>query len=480
MKATTSIKLRNYQQDLVDKIYARWQQGDRKIMAQCPTGGGKTIIFTEIARQFIAKGTRVLILAHRQELIIQAANKVQEIIGVEPGIIKNGFKPNYEALIQIGSIQSVVSPSRLSQLTKVGLVIIDESHHFNLNNSYGKILFQFSNAYILGVSATPIRLDGKGFDNYFDSLVYGISVQELINRGYLCPFKLYAAEHQMKTEGIKNCNGDYSLSQLAKENNAIKLSGQLVKTYRQYADNKKTIVFAINVEHSRDIVKAYKRSGINAAHLDSKCSVKERQTILKQFAQGEIKVLSNCELFTEGFDLPSLEAVQIARPTKSLSLWLQMVGRVLRPSEGKKLALILDHTDNYLIHELPNHPRVWTLDGKPKEPRQIKNNRQCSTIEKIDKEIIESGQKLTAVVVSEDEQWQSAFREIVELQQSRNYRRQWVYYQVKKMNAPLHVWQMCGKYLGYKPGWAYYQFKEQQQSNSHLTREGNFRVLIGN
>ena len=461
---TTNFKLRDYQRDLIEKIYSCWQQGERRVMAQCPTGGGKTIIFTAIANNLARQNKKVLILAHRQELIAQAVNKVRDIIGVEPGIIKSGFTPDYDAPIQIGSVQSLVSPSRLSKLANIGLVVIDEAHHFNLKNSYARIVNQFSNAHVLGVTATPQRLDGKGFDDYFESLVCGISVQELINLGYLCPFKLYAAEQQMRTEGIKTANGDYSLSQLAAENNIVQLSGQLVKTYCQYADGKRTIVFAINVEHSQKIVEAYRRAGIPAAHLDGKSPAGERQEVLEQFASGKIKVLSNCQLFTEGFDLPSLEVVQIARPTQSLSLWLQMVGRVLRPSKGKELALILDHTGNYLIHKLPDHPRIWTLDGKPKEVKPLLNHKtdhkklQAST-----REIVESEQELKAVVVNSKEQWRSAFQEMVKLQQSRKYQKGWIYYELKKMNVPLFVWQMCGEYLGYKPGWAYYQFGEQQQ-----------------
>ena len=371
-----NLQLRNYQRDLIGKIYNCWQQGDRRVMAQCPTGGGKTICFTVIAQRFITQGTRVLILAHRQELITQAINKIRDIIGVEPGIVKSGFKSDYKALIQIGSIQSIVSPTRLSQLKDIGLVIIDEAHHFNLKNSYGKILNRFPDAYVLGVTATPQRLDGKGFDDYFESLVTGVSVQELIDLSYLSPFKLYAAEDCMKTDGVKSSNGDYSLSQLAAENDVVQLSGQLVETYLQYASSKKAIVFAINVKHSRKIIEAYRTAGISAEHLDGKSTTEKRQEVLGQFARGEIKVLSNCELFTEGFDLPSLEAVQIARPTKSLSLWLQMVGRVLRPNEGKELALILDHTDNYLIHKLPNQPRIWTLDGKAKEVKPLQKQKK--------------------------------------------------------------------------------------------------------
>lgn len=457
-----AFQLRDYQQDLVSKIYSQWQQGDRRVMAQCPTGGGKTICFTEIARQFIERGGRVLILAHRQELIIQAANKIRDIIGIEPGIVKAGFKPDFDSSVQVGSVQSVVSKTRLKHLADIDLIIVDEVHHFNLKNSYGKILSQFFNAYVLGVTATPKRLDGKGFEDYFDSLVCGIQTKELIDRRYLSTFKLFAAENQMSTDGVKTRTGDYSLSQLAEQNNVIELAGNLIDTYRTYADGLKTIVFAINVEHSKAIASAYNSAGISAAHLDGTYSNDERQATLKRFAEGEIKVLSNCALFTEGFDLPTLEAVQIARPTQSLSLWLQMVGRVLRPSAGKELALILDHTNNYMVHGLPDRPRIWTLDGKPEKPKHEPGiEREALEESKSEKQIVESSQQLTEIAVTIERQWQKAFTELVQLQRERGYRKRWIYYQLQETNPPLSIWQICGEYLGYKPGWAYYQFQEQ-------------------
>jgi len=308
-----TFQLRDYQQDLIAKIFAFWQSGNKRVMAQCPTGAGKTICFTYIARKFIGQKTRVLILAHREELIVQAIGKTRDIIGIKSGVIKNGFKPNYDALIQIGSVQSVVSPTRLEKLKNIGLVIIDEAHHFNLKNSYGKILSQFPDALVLGVTATPRRLDGKGFEDYFDSLVCGISVRELIDQGYLSQFELYAAKNEMKTEGIKTNNGDFSISELAIQNDVIELAGNLIDTYRTHADGLKTIVFAINIQHSQAIAAAYNKAGISAAHLDGNSTAEQRRLILQRFAAGDIKVLSNCQLFTEGFDLPSLEAVQIAR-----------------------------------------------------------------------------------------------------------------------------------------------------------------------
>ncbi|MEL6499861.1 MAG: DEAD/DEAH box helicase [Cyanobacteria bacterium J06623_1] len=459
----TTFQLRDYQQSLISQIYARWEIGDNRVMAQCPTGGGKTICFTAIASEFTQRNSRVLILAHRQELITQAANKTRDIVGIEPGIIKSGYQPDYSAAIQVGSVQSVVSPKRLSQLDDIGLVIIDEAHHFNLKNSYGKILEQYPEARVLGVTATPKRLDGKGFEDYFDILVCGIQTKELIDRGYLSPFKLFAAEQQMKTKGIKTRSGDYRLSELARENDVVELSGNLVNNYQKYANGLKTIVFAINVAHSMAIAQAYNEAGIPAAHLDGTSSADQRQAVLERFAAGEIKVLSNCALFTEGFDLPSLEAIQIARPTKSLSLWLQMVGRVLRPSAGKELALILDHTDNYLIHGLPDRPRAWTLDGKPKPELSFASDRQSEpdpSEESTEKEIVESKQQLIEVVTTLEQQWRSAFAELVETQMERGYKKQWVYYRLKEMNPPLQIWQMCGEYLGYKPGWAFYQARK--------------------
>jgi superfamily II DNA or RNA helicase/biotin operon repressor len=384
----TSVLLRDYQQSLVQKIYEAWADGKKKVIAQLPVGAGKTICFAQIAKDFALKKEGVLVLAHRQELIEQATAKIIEATGLEVGIIKNGVKPNYSAPIQVASVQSL--GSRLSHLGSIGLVICDEAHH-SVAKSWRSILSHFPDQYILGVTATPIRLDGSGFIDQYDVLIQGASVQQLMGGGVLSQYKLYAAPQAMSTESVKKQNGDYSISDLAKQNNIIELSGHLIESYRRHANRLQAVVFAINIEHSKAIADRYKQEGITAAHLDGKTPAKERSETIAAFRRGEIKILTNCNLFDEGFDLPSLGCVQIARPTQSLSKYMQMLGRGARSFEGKEYAIYIDHTQNYLIHGLPDASREWSLDGVKSDLRPIgqsENNQitQLADIEEEDRE----------------------------------------------------------------------------------------------
>lgn len=460
---TATLKLRLYQQSLISEIYGQWESGQRSVMAQLPTGGGKTILFGAIAREFYQR-EQVLILAHREELITQAADKVGAIAGCEVGIIKAGYEFNPYAPIQVASVQTLVN--RLNWLECPGLIVIDEGHHATAA-SYRKILEAYPDSYQLGVSATPCRLDGSGFDDLFDALVCGPSVAELIQQGHLSSFKLYANESPMLTQGARAAGGDFSAGDVARLNNVVELAGNLIGSYRQHCDGKRCIVFAINVEHSREIAARYRAAGIPAEHLDGATPADERRQTLARFAAGEIKVLSNCLLFTEGFDLPELDAVQIARPTKSLSLWLQMVGRALRTSPGKDYAVILDHTQNWQIHGLPTRPRFWTLDGvKPIEnsKRILQKRQPDGTVEESIVEVIESDSPLAIVEDDPQWEWQAALADLLRTAKERGYQPGWTYYQLRKLKPPLSIWQEYARLRGYKPGWAWHKFSEQQQS----------------
>jgi superfamily II DNA or RNA helicase len=457
-----ALALRDYQQALISEIYHQWQSGQRNVLAQLPTGGGKTIVFGEIAREF-HQHEQVLILAHRDELIRQAADKVRTICGCEVGIIKSGEDFHPDAPVQVASVQSLVN--RLNWLECPGLIVIDEAHHVTAA-SYRKILDAYPDSYRLGVTATPARLDGGGFEDLFDSLVCGPSVSDLIEPGYLSPFLLYADSSPMQTHGARSSGGDYRSSDVARLNDAVELSGNLIASYRQHCDGKRCIVFAINVEHSEEIAARYQEAGIPAAHLDGNTPVTQRRQTLERFAAGEIQVLSNCALFTEGFDLPALDAVQIARPTQSLTMWLQMLGRALRPAAGKEYAVILDHTKNWAIHGLPSRPRLWTLEGvrDTAATQRIRPRRHPDgLIEEF--EAIESDAALEAVEDDRVEQVSFAvLADLLEIQRARGYRRGWVYYQLRKLKPPLPVWQEYGRLRGYKPGWAWHKYQEQQQA----------------
>lgn len=467
LRKNRKMKLRPYQNDLYSNVFQAFTEA-RRIMLQLATGGGKTVLFSAIALDLIKRGYKVLILAHRTELIVQAAEKLGAIAaGVEIGIIKAGYKPNYHAPIQVASVQSLKRRLHHLNPNEFGLVIIDEAHHATAT-TYRHILDHFPESYQLGVTATPIRTNGEGFADLFDDLICGVTVEELIKQGHLSPFKLYAAPNAMNTKGARTKQGDYSSKDIAKLNDIGTLAGDLLQTYRQYANGLSCVVFAVNVAHSQAIANRYNAAGIPAKHLDGNTPQGEREETLAAFRRGEIKVISNVGLFTEGLDIPSLMAVQIARPTKSLSLWLQMIGRVLRIFEGKNHAIILDHTLNYAIHGLPTRRRVWSLFGV--EQQQEKIERLLSgevVIVEEPLEITETPIQLVEIVEDEDgdrpDFWEQWLAEQIRVLEFRGYKKHWLYYRLKDEKPPLEVWRKAADYLGYQQGWAWHKFNEHCQ-----------------
>ena len=464
------MQLRDYQQDLHSKVFESFTEW-RRVMLQLPTGGGKTVLFSAISFDFIRRGYKILVLAHRTELITQAAEKLAVIIpDTEIGIIKAGYKPNYHAPIQVASVQSVKRRLHHLKPEEFGLVVIDEAHH-STAATYRHILDHFPESYQLGVTATPIRTNGEGFADLFDVLINGITVNELIRLGYLSPFKLYAAPNSMITKGAKVKQGDFSSKDIARLNNIVELAGDLVQSYRQYAAGLSCVVFAVNVAHSMAIAQRYNAAGIPAAHLDGKTPKDEREATLAAFRRGDLKVISNVGLFTEGLDIPSLMAVQIARPTKSLSLWLQMVGRVLRVCEGKDHAIILDHTKNYAIHGLPTRRRVWSLLGVEQEKQNTRRNID-GLIEVIEEPVIVEEKPVKLIEIVEDEDgdrhdfWEQWWAEQLRVQQFRGYKKQWIYFQLVEEKPPLEIWRKAAEYLEYKEGWAWHKWREHCENTA--------------
>ena len=362
--------LRDYQVDLIAQIEAAIAQGHRRIMLQLPTGAGKTRCFVELVKNHrfapYADGVHnCLIIAHRKELIEQAIEALGRELGTtsDIGVIKAGYTPDSSCPIQVASIQTLIR----RKFPPAGLVIVDEAHHATAK-TYETILKHYSQSIILGVTATPIRTDGKGFKDRFDILIKGPSIRELTAKQHLCPFRLFAYYIQrINLRNVSTRAGDYDLHQLADAVATSQVRADLVKTWEQYARGKRTVIFAVNTKLSKEYTEAYCRAGYAAEHIDGETPEAERTAILTRFREGETQILCNCNIVTEGFDLPEMECVQIVRPTKSLCLWLQMVGRSLRYSEGKIAAIILDHTDNYLRLGLPDAERNWTLNGIDRE-----------------------------------------------------------------------------------------------------------------
>ncbi len=493
-----AFKLRDYQQELVAKTFDCWEAGRRRVMAQLPTGAGKTVIFSEIAAGFVARGEGVLVVAHREELLLQAREKLAAVVDVPIGMIKAGYRSDPAAALQVGSIQTLAR--RLDSLPPAALVIIDEAHHA-ASSTYLELLRHYESAYILGVTATPARIDGQGFKFVFDELILGRSVAQLIAAGHLCPYRLFAAPKAIDTSGVTVVAGEYNQRQLAEAVNTRLVMGDLIEAWRKYASDKKTVVFAVNVAHSQAITAAYLAAGISAEHLDGDTPAPERVAILERFRQGETIILSNCGIISEGFDVPSIEAIQCVRPTRSLNLWLQMIGRSLRPASGKSHAIVIDHTQNWAFHGLPDDDRDWSL-----EPTSLRTRRyavECPVCSHIFRPL---GRELAALIadcpncgtrlqllelegegcyearlIELDEAapmeeipldvqplvWHK-LQELRSQQLERKLKPIWVYYSLRDSFDCLSYGDLreCAKILGYKPGWAWYKWQELQQSQS--------------
>jgi superfamily II DNA or RNA helicase len=421
------MELRTYQKRLIFQILDAWQRKKRRVIAVAPTGSGKTVIFAKLLEEYLRHHPeQVLIVAHREELILQARSKIENVTELPIGIIKYGYKPDLTSPIQIASIQTLASNLDLEIEPK--LIVIDEVHHA-VADSYRNLLRQFPTSFVLGVTATPIRTDGQGFDDLFDELITGPSVAELIQQGYLAPFKVFGAK-QIQIKDTKITNGDYSRSSLVNEIDRSLVYGDLVSAYQQYAPNSKTVVFCVDIEHSLAAAAAYRAAGIAAEHIDGEVDYTERRAILDRFRSGETQVLTNCELILEGFDLDDIQTVQVVRPTASLALYLQMIGRVLRPHADKPYATIIDHTSNVALFGLPDHPHHWSLKPTPAPlSAWVQKCPRCDHIFRC----LKDAREIIATLVK---------MEIVE-------------------DFGINHWQYIGAKLGYRPSWskgAFYKY----------------------
>lgn len=457
------MELRSYQEETKDKIYSAFVKNN-KIMAQLPTGAGKTILFTSIAKDYTEQGKIVWVLVHRKELIDQTIQKAIKY-GIQFSVIQADYIYRAFSKYQVASVPTLVK--RLDKFKEYekfqpDLIITDEAHHATAE-SYRSIYRAFPNAQILGVTATPIRTNGQGFADLFDSLVSGPTLKELINMGYLVKPKIFANSIPFDLKKVKVTAGDYNEKALynAFEENCT--YGDLVKSWRTQANDKLTIVFAINIEHSKNIVKAYREAGISAEHIDGTTPKNERDSILNKFKSGSIKVISNVGIVTEGFDVPACECVQLVRPTKSLALYLQMVGRGLRPANDKENAIILDHANCVYTHGFPEEDRVWTLSGTKKPENKVTLIRDKKTGEEYEpKELPKHITDIELVELDYDEIRLSFMNQLVETTKRRKFKIGYAWHKfLEKYPLPtkyeIHTFQ---KIAGYKKQWIKFKYQE--------------------
>ena len=365
------ITLRDYQQLAKEKIFSKWNCVDN-ILYQMPTGTGKTRLFTSIIRDINVWGLRhninyrILIIAHRSELIEQSSRSLDKYHikhGVLAGTMKD--KRDLTQAIQVASIQTIIHSSNrcLIEGLQFDFIIIDEAHHA-VANSYQKLWKFCPNSKKLGVTATPWRMNNSGFAQLFDAYIPSMSIKEFIQKGWLAAYQYYSipsdSEIIKSIESIRDFDieGDYKSSVLTQVFDTSKIRAQLYNSYAKNALGKKGIIYSISREHSEHICSQYRSHNIAIENIDSETPAKTRENIIKAFKNGEIDIIVNVDIFSEGFDCPDIEFIQLARPTKSLVKYIQQVGRGLRKN-GNKRCVILDNVGMYSRFGLPDEERDW-------------------------------------------------------------------------------------------------------------------------
>jgi DNA repair protein RadD len=355
--------LRPYQERVVFETEAALASGDRVILV-APTGSGKTVMGAAVAKHAAEQHRGVLFLAHRREIIDQTSRKLHAY-GVRHGVIIAGADDRLrpQECVQVASVATLWSRGMRSDampMPAADLIIVDECHHAPAT-TYTKIIEHYPDARVLGLTATPCRGDGRGLGGHFGKIVEAPQIADLIVEGHLVRGRVYAPVRP-DLKGVHTRHGDYVEGELAGRMDTRKLVGDLVSHWLKYGERRRTVVFAVNVAHSLHICAEFQSCGIRAEHLDGATPLDEREAILARLSSGETEVVTNCMVLTEGWDCPEVGCCVLARPTKKMGLFRQMIGRVLRPADGKADAIVLDHSGAVYLHGLPEDPVLWTLD----------------------------------------------------------------------------------------------------------------------
>lgn len=406
--------LRIYQQEAKDAIFSAWDEYDN-IMFQMPTGTGKTRLFTSIISDIktwsilCQRDITILIIAHRVELIEQISESLTKY-RVTHGIIAGGKERNLSPQVQVASIQTITHRKNLevANALNADFIIIDEAHH-STANSYKKLWEQYPNAKKLGVTATPWRMNHMGFKSIYEKLIISKPIKEFIKEGWLAPYNYYSIPHDCTIrQGINSIvdfdiEGDYKISVLESVMDKQSIRANLLKSYLERAKGKKGIIYSISRRHSEHICSQFKQAGINIVRIDSETPKEERRLYVQRFKEGLIDIIVNVDIFSEGFDCPDIEFIQLARPTKSLVKYLQQVGRGLRPVEGKTNCIILDNVGAHIEFELPDSDREWEseFEGLPKV-RKKRNTTTGNTAFEYNNQIFEEGTDDLTLIESAD------------------------------------------------------------------------------
>ena len=440
--------LRPYQTELIDNVRDAYRRGYRAPCIVLPCGGGKSVIVAEMAKRTTLNGKQVLFIVHRRELCDQ----------IWKTFYRWGVDMHY---CMVGMVQTICR--RLDKIPPPALIITDENHH-SLAKSYRKIYEYFPNARRIGVTATPVRLDGSGLADVNDTLVIGVSTKWLIDNQFLAPYDYYAPS-LVDLTGIRISKGEYDTASVEKLMIRKAVFGSVIEYYKKLADGKQAICYCTSVKHSQEMAKQFNEAGIDAAHIDGETPKPEREHIVEAFREGRIDILCNVDLISEGFDVPDCECAILLRPTQSLTLYIQQSMRCMRYKPGKR-AIIIDHVGNYARFGLPDQDRTWTLEGKKKrrkENNEDLNVRQCPQCFCTFAAKDENGKPVRICPQCGYEFPKQERQEIEQEQETEIVR-------IEGFTLDLQRPEDCQSYKelleyarrhNYKPGWAYYQAKNR-------------------
>jgi superfamily II DNA or RNA helicase len=444
------VYLRPYQQAAVDEIHARVRRGTRRIVVVAPTGSGKTTIAAHLIVAAVAKGSHVLFMAHRRELIGQAYNRLVQM-GVPEGqlgvMMGDDQRRRPGAPVQVASVDTLRNRAK----PRAEVVFVDECHRA-LSKSIRDISACYPNAVHLGLTATPFRADGSGLGDVYDDLLLVASPRQLIAEGHLVEPRVFTVPPDALPDlsAVRVQHGDYDQRALAEAVDSKRLVGNLVEHWLRHARELRTVAFAVSVAHSRHIVEQFRQAGIAAEHLDGTTPAEERDATLARLERGETRVVANCSLFAEGWDQPAVKCAILARPTRSTGLYLQQAGRILRPYQGQQ-AIILDHGGCVLEHGLPQDDRAYSLEGTKKKrggPSEAPV-RTCPTCFAVLPLTTRVCPECDTILITAPEVPKERAGTLVEIT-SAELRR-----------AELRRLQAIADKRGYKPGWVYYRYKER-------------------
>lgn len=367
------IDLRPYQQEAIDLLRESFSKGNKRVILSLPTGAGKTVVFCEMVRLAVEKGTKVLVLTDRTELFKQTIKQLGKV-GIPVEEIAPTRKTVYEkAPVYLAMIETLKRRMGKLEFLQPELIIADECH----KSSFNKLFEIFPDARVIGATATPV---GKHFYEYYTSIVQNIDVPDLVQSGFLVPCKAYQMQDDFSD--LKVQRGEFSSQSLGMHYNKPTLYEGVIENWKKHAVGKKTVVFNVSIEHTMNVHRAFLDAGISSEYITSKSTAEERERILEAFKIGAFKVLNNCGILTTGWDEPSVECIVLNRATKSLPLFLQCIGRGSRLYPNKKEFIVLDFGGNHTRLGMWNENRVWEIEKKRETSGEapVKTCTECNAV----------------------------------------------------------------------------------------------------